>query len=99
MLAKLLPIVVAIAFTAIWTQTASAHDKAEGTFVSVKDGKLTLTTKNSEKRNTFDVGKEAKVSLDGKPAKVEDLKEGFAITVELGEKHVINKIEALSKPK
>jgi hypothetical protein len=95
-----LPVIVAfIALVALWAQPAFAHDKAEGTFVSVKDGKLTLTTKNSDKKNTFDIGKDATVSLDGKPAKIEDLKEGFSISVALGEKHVITKIEAQSKPK
>jgi hypothetical protein len=34
------------------------------------------------------------VSLDGKPAKLDDLKAGFAISVALGEKHVVTKIEA-----
>jgi len=99
MLAKSLPFVLVVALAIVWTRPSFAHDKAEGTFVQIKDGKLTLTTKNSEKKNTFDIGKDAAVSLDGKPAKLEDLKEGFSITVALGEKHVITKVEALSKSK
>jgi hypothetical protein len=99
MLARSLPFVFAIALALTWAQFAFAHDKAEGTFVQVKDGKLTLTTKNSDKRNTFTVGKDATVSVDGKPGKLEDLKEGFAITVMFGDEHVVNKIEAKSKPK
>ena len=92
-------LLVVIALVAFWTQPAWAHDKAEGTFVSVKEGKLTLTTKNSDKKKTFDLGKDATVTLNGKPAKLEDLKEGMAITVALGEKHVVMKIEAQTKAK
>jgi hypothetical protein len=99
MLAKSLPFLFAVALAVVWAQPAAAHDRAEGTFVQAKDGKLTLTTKNSDKKNTFDIGKDATISLDGKPAKLEDLKEGFSIAVALGEKHVITKIEAQSKPK
>jgi hypothetical protein len=101
MFRKSLPVVFValISVVAIVAQTALAHDKAEGTFVQAKEGKLTLTTKNSDKKNTFDIGKDATVTLDGKPAKLEDLKEGFAIAVALGEKHVVTKIEAQSKAK
>jgi hypothetical protein len=81
------------------TQQAYAHDKAEGTLVEVKDGKLTLTAKGNGKKSTMNIGKEATVTLDGKPAKVVDLKAGFSVTLALGEEHVITKIEALSKPK
>ena len=39
------------------------------------------------------------MTIDGKPAKLEDLKEGFHVVVALGEKHLVTKIEAHSKAK
>lgn len=100
MFAKTLPLLLAIVcLTITMSQSVFGHDKAEGTFVQVKDGKLTLTSKGSDKKNTFDIAKDSTVSLDGKAAKLDDLKEGFTIVVMLGEKHVVTKIEALSKPK
>jgi len=92
-------LVAIVAVVLVCSQPAFAHDKAEGTLASVKDGKLTLATKNSDKKNTFDLGKGATVSLDGKPAKLEDFKEGFTIAVSLGEKHVVTIIEAQTKAK
>ncbi len=100
MFTRSLPLLLAfVGLTVLMNQPAFGHDKAEGTFVQVKDGKLTLTTKGSDKKNSFDVAKDATVSLDGKAAKLEDLKEGFTIVVMLGAKHVVNKIEAQSKAK
>jgi hypothetical protein len=43
------------------------------------------------------VAKEASVTIDGKPAKLEDLKEGLHVTVALGAKHLATKIDAHSK--
>lgn len=48
---------------------------------------------------TREVGKEATVTIDGKPAKLEDLKEGFYVAVALGAKHLATKIDAHSKAK
>ncbi len=78
---------------------ALAHEKEEGTVVKAGEGKLVLTSKGKEKPNTREVAKDAPVTIDGKPAKLEDLKEGFHVVVTLGEKHLVTKIEAHSKIK
>ena len=81
-------------------QPAFADDKPhEGTVVSAATGKLTMTMKGDEKKHTHDVAKAAKISLDGKAAKLEDLKAGFHITVTMDDKHVVTAIEAHSKAK
>ena len=54
---------------------AYAHDKEEGTVVKAGEGKLTLTGKGGQ-THTREVAKDAPVTLDGKPAKLEDLKDG-----------------------
>ena len=79
-------------------QPACAHDKEEGTVVKAGEGKLVLTLKG-QKQVTREVAKDAPVNLDGKSAKLEDLKEGFHVGVALGPKHVVTKIEAHSKAK
>jgi hypothetical protein len=78
---------------------AAAHEKEEGTVVKAGGGKLVLTSKGKEKPNTREVAKDAPVTINGRPAKLEDLKEGFHVVVALGEKHLVTKIEAQSKAK
>jgi hypothetical protein len=98
MLSRSLPFLLAMLALVLYAvEPAYAHDKAEGTVVKAGEGKLTAKGKNQE--HTHDVAKEATVTLDGKPAKLEDLKEGFHVVVMFGEKHVITKIEAHSKAK
>jgi hypothetical protein len=99
MLSRSLPVLVAMLVLSLYAvEPAFAHDKAEGTVVKAGDGKLTAKGKGGME-HTHDVAKQATVTLDGKPAKLEDLKEGFHVVVMFGEKHVITKIDAHSKPK
>ena len=101
MLPKLLPLFfVAFALASFVVQPVFADDKAhEGTVVSAQAGKLTMTMKGDTKKHTHDVAKDAKITLDGKAAKLEDLKAGFHITVAMDDKHVVLKIDAHSKAK
>ncbi|MBI3468082.1 MAG: hypothetical protein HY000_34175 [Planctomycetes bacterium] len=100
MLSRSLPFLLATLVLALYAvEPALGHDKAEGTVVQAGEGKLTLAVKGNDKKHTLDVAKEATVTLDGKAAKLEDLKEGFHIVAMLGEKHVITKIDAHSKAK
>ncbi len=78
-------------------QKTYAHDKDEGVVVKVSEGKLVFKIK--EREVTREVAKEAAVTLDGKSAKLEDLKEGLHVTVALGAKHVATKIDARSTAK
>ena len=82
---------------------ASADDKKdgvhEGHVVKVADGKLTMVGAD-KKEATHDVAKDAKITLDGKAAKLEDLKEHTQVKVTMkveGEKHTVTKIEAETK--
>lgn len=78
----------------------AADDKAhEATVVKVGDAKITLTFKGDTQKHTHDVAKDAKITLDGKAAKLEALKEGFPVKVTMDAKFVITKIEAESKSK
>jgi hypothetical protein len=71
----------------------------EGKVVKAGDGKPTMTMKGDEKKHTHDVARDAKITLDGKKAKLEDLKNGFHVKVMMDAKHAIMKIEARSKEK
>ncbi len=76
----------------------AADDKLhEATVVKAGDGKITLTFKGDDKKHTHDVAKDAKITLDDKSAKLEELKEGFPVKVAWDDKFVITKIEAKSK--
>ncbi len=86
-----------------WGTCAQAQEKKEhvmdGHIVKIADGKLTMVGED-KKEVTHPVPKEAKITLDGKEVKLEDLKEHTKIKVTLtveGEKHTITKIEAETK--
>lgn len=93
--------VVAVALVAlVGPSLRAADDKVhEATVVKAGDGKITLTFKGDEKKHTHDVAKDAKITLDGKDAKLEDLKEGFPVKLTMDDKFVVHKIEATAKKK
>jgi hypothetical protein len=69
----------------------------EGIVVKVDGNNLTMSDKMGKDKHTHAVPADAKVTLDGKPAKLADLKPGTDIKVtaeKKGEKVVITKIEA-----
>jgi hypothetical protein len=87
-----LTVVALMMFT---VQAALAQDKEhDGKVVKAGDGKLTMVTKGS--KHTHEIGKEVKITLDNKPAKLEDLKEGYHIIVTMRGDDVV-KIVAHSK--
>ena len=97
---SLLVFLVAVATALFAFQPAFADDKPhEGTVVSAGDGKLTMTFKGDAKKHTHDVSKNATITVDGKAAKLEDLKAGFHIKVTMDDKHAVTKIDAHSKAK
>ena len=84
---------------------AGADEKKDavhhGHVVKVADGKLTMVG-DDKKEVTHPVAKDAKVTIDGKEAKLEDLKEHTHVAVtmkEEGGKHTVTKIEADTKKK
>jgi|ERR1051326_6682904 hypothetical protein len=99
---RLLPLtLVVLALACVVALPTFAVDKDkdnshEGTIVKAGDGKLTMTMKGEKVPHDHDVAKDAKITLDGKPAKLEDLKEGMAVKVTTDDKNVATMIEAKS---
>src|SRR5690349_12301924 len=100
MFRRSIPTVLAVAAIAlVAARSAFAEEKShEGLVVSAAAGKLTMTMMDGSNKHSHDVGKDAKVTLDDKAAKLEDLKEGFHVTVTMDNK-VVTKIAAHSKVK
>src|SRR5262245_60015216 len=70
------------AVVAVLTPAASAQDKThEGKVVSVAEGKLVMSDKAGQNEHTHMVPATAKVTIDGKAAKLADLKKGDAVAV------------------
>ena len=94
-------VVVVVALVALGGPPARAEeDKVhDATVVKAGDGKITLTFKGDEKKHTHDVAKDAKITLDGKEAKLDALKEGFTVKMTMDSEFVIHKIHAKSKDK
>ena len=92
-------VIMAVALLALaGTTLYAAEDKVhEATVVKAGDGKITLTFKGDDQKHTHDVAKDARITLDDKKAKLEELKEGFPVKVTWDDKFVITKIEAKSK--
>jgi hypothetical protein len=70
----------------LWMGSAvlAVEDKGnthDGTVVKAGDGKLTMTSTLDKKEHTHNVAADAKITLDGKACKLEDLKEGFTVKV------------------
>ena len=93
--------VVSVTLVALaWPPLLSAYDKVhEATVVKAGDGKITLTFKGDDKKHTHDVAKDAKITLDGKTVKLEELKEGFPVKVTMDDEFVVTKIHAKSHKK
>jgi hypothetical protein len=60
----------------------AADEKShEGKVVSVDNGKLTMTDKDGGKKTTHKVSAEATITLEGKKAKLSEIKEGQFVKV------------------
>lgn len=88
--------VVALTWLPLLAQDEKVH---EATVVKAGKDKITLTFKGDDSKHTHDVAKDAKITLDDKRAKLEDLKEGFHAKVIMDAKFVVTKIDAHSKKK
>ena len=87
---------VALAGLPLMAADENVHD---ATVVRAGNGKITLAFKGDDQKHTHDVAKDAKITLDDKKAKLEELKEGFRVKATMDDKFVITKIEAKSKSK
>jgi hypothetical protein len=61
---------------------AKTHD---GLVVSSAEGKLVMSDKEGKNEHTHQIGADCKVTLDGKAAKITDLKKGDKVKVTTGD--------------
>lgn len=76
------------------TKDTNTH---EGTVVSVAAHTLTMTGKDGKEEHTHDVGATATITLDGKEAKLTELKKGDHVKVTMGADRKVSRIEASRK--
>lgn len=100
MLRRTLMALAVVALVA-WAVPVSAEDEKPGTHegkvVKVEVGKLTMSDKDGKNLHTHAIPAAAKITLDGKEAKLEDLKAGAKVKVtteKVGDKIQVTKIEA-----
>ena len=88
---------LAVVAFALWAMPVLAEDPKPGTHegkvVKVDGNKLTMTDKDGKNQHTHTVPATAKITLNGKEAKLGDLKEGtqLKVTVEKQERVVIGR--------
>jgi hypothetical protein len=82
-------------------QAQERGDTHEGTVVSAVGNKLIMREKGQAQEHTHMLAPNAKVSIDGRDAKLEDLKPGLRIrvTTKKGDKTTALKVEALDRNK
>jgi hypothetical protein len=80
------------------TQNAAVPAAHEGTVVSVTANKLTMKDE-AGKEHSHTVGTDAKITVNGKPGKLEDLKMGVKIQVMTGEAGKVLSISTIDKAK
>src|SRR5262245_796335 len=102
MMNRVLPLFVAVLALVFWMGApALADDKPhEGKVVRAGDGKLTMTDKDGKNEHTHAVAADAKITIDGQVAKLDELKRDFEVKVtteKRGERTVATKIEAKKK--
>ena len=91
-------VLAAMALALFMSQSLKAEDKShEGVVVNAGGGKLTMTMQDGSRKHTHEVPATAKVTIDGKPAKLEDVKEHFHVKVTTDDKNVVKSIDAHSR--
>jgi hypothetical protein len=82
MIERILVGLVVVLALAVLVPTGYAQDKThDGTVVSVAEGKLVMADKDGKNEHTHMVAATTKITLDGKAAKLADLKKGDAVKV------------------
>lgn len=69
-----------IVVTGLFVAVAAA-EKHEGKVVEAGKGKLTMTDMDGKNKHSHEVADTAKITLDGKAAKLDELKNGFTVEV------------------
>jgi len=70
---------------------AKFHD---GLVVSVADGKLTMTNNDGKNEHTHTIATTTKITLDGKMAKLAELKKGDTVKVTTGSDGAVTMVDA-----
>lgn len=100
-LLALLALALFVAQPALAADNKDKESTHEGKVVRAGSGQLMMTDLTGANRHTHKVAPDAKITLDGKEAKLEDLKEGFTVKVTYtgsGDKDTIaTRIDARSK--
>jgi len=92
--------VVAAAALMIATGAAYAAEKShDGKVVSVSEGKLVMTDGAGKNEHSHMIGATAKITLDGKEAKLADLKKGDDIKVTQDDAGKVTAVAATRKAK
>lgn len=84
---RVVPCVLFAVACMLMTSTIQAADDAkthEGTVVSAAEGKLVMADKEGKNEHTHQIAADTKVTLDGKAAKITDLKKGDKVKVTTG---------------
>src|SRR5947209_7127568 len=92
----------AVALTALATTAEPAKEQKdhahEGHVVKISEGKVTIVDKD-KKEHTHEVAPVAEITLDGKNAKLENLKPHMHVKLTLDERRLITKIVARTPEK
>jgi hypothetical protein len=84
MLPRILTSVFVVVVVAALASNSWAQEKShEGTVVSAAEGKLVMTDKEGKNEHTHMIAATTNVTLNGKAAKITDLKKGDAVKVTL----------------
>lgn len=79
-----------------WAADDKTHD---GLVVSVAEGKLVMTDKDGKNEHSHAIGATSKITLDGKAAKLADLKKGDAVKVTVGQDGKVTAVAATRSAK
>ncbi len=101
MLKSLALLVAVLALSMFVVQPTLADDTHEGKVVKIEPNKLTMTSKDGGKDHSHIIGRDVKITLDGKDCKLEDLKPGNTVKVTTKDKDrtTVLKVEATTKDK
>jgi uncharacterized membrane protein len=92
-------VAVALALVLLAGQAGfAADDKThEGKVVKAGEGKLTMTDKDGKNEHTHNIAANTAITIDGKAAKLEDLKAGTMVKVTMSDDKKVSKVEARTK--
>ena len=101
MFRRMITVVAFLAVALVVTGVALAAETVQGKVVSAQANRLTMTDNDGE-RHVLQVNEDTKITLDGKAAKLADLKAGQAVTATFekeGQNLIAQKIDAKSAAK